>query len=201
MKTAPARWDSFDAQGRARRFLSLHPGSEGNYGFMLTAVDAELTPSTGVDLFRIKIWDKDNSDVIVYDNQMGDADDADPTTVLGGGSIVIHKDMFPEMEGKRGRTCRCLCTSRGCSLHQLSRLRCTLGGAAGSIAARTDKRGSRPLGCRLMLALTASRQAEMKSESLCISAHPEGRYRSKHRPPVSLDWLMKVRISYPAWVE
>jgi hypothetical protein len=27
----------------------------------------------------------------VYDNQMGAADDSDPTTTLGGGSIVIHK--------------------------------------------------------------------------------------------------------------
>jgi len=30
----------------------------GEYGFMLTATDAELTPSTEVDLFRIKIWDR-----------------------------------------------------------------------------------------------------------------------------------------------
>jgi hypothetical protein len=44
-----------------------------------------------VDRFRIKIWDKDNGDAIVYDNQMDAADDADPTTVIGGGSIVIHK--------------------------------------------------------------------------------------------------------------
>jgi hypothetical protein len=62
----------------------------GNYGFMLSAIDAELTPSTDVDLFRIKIWDKDNGDAIVYDNQMDALDDADPTTAIGGGSIVIH---------------------------------------------------------------------------------------------------------------
>jgi len=58
---------------------------------MLSAIDEKLTPSTDVDLFRIKIWDKENDDVIVYDNQMGDADDADPATEIGGGSIVIHK--------------------------------------------------------------------------------------------------------------
>jgi PKD repeat protein len=63
----------------------------GNYGFMLSAIDAELTPSTDVDLFRIKIWDKEDDDTIVYDNQMGDADDADPATAIGGGSIVIHE--------------------------------------------------------------------------------------------------------------
>jgi len=63
---------------------------EGNYGFMLTAVDAELTPSTDVDLFRIKIWDK-ATDAIVYDNEVGVSEDAAPSTVIGGGSIVIHK--------------------------------------------------------------------------------------------------------------
>lgn len=64
---------------------------EGNYGFMLSAIDEKLTPSTDVDQFRIKIWDKDNDDAIVYDNEMGAKDDADPTAALGGGSIVIHK--------------------------------------------------------------------------------------------------------------
>ena len=63
----------------------------GNYGFMLSAIDANLTPSTDVDLFRIKIWDKDNADFVVYDNQMAAAEDDDPTTAIGGGSIVIHK--------------------------------------------------------------------------------------------------------------
>ncbi len=64
----------------------------GNYGFMLFAIDADLTPSTTIDLFRIKIWDRDNGDLVVYDNELGGADDADPTTAIGGGSIVIHKE-------------------------------------------------------------------------------------------------------------
>jgi hypothetical protein len=63
----------------------------GDYGFMLTAIDAELTPSTDADKFRIKIWDRRATDQVVYDNQMNATDDADPTTVLGGGAIVIHK--------------------------------------------------------------------------------------------------------------
>lgn len=62
----------------------------GNYGFMLSAIDEKLTPSTAVDLFRIKIWDKDDADAIIYDNQMNAADDDDPTTAIGGGNIVIH---------------------------------------------------------------------------------------------------------------
>ena len=44
-----------------------------------------------MDKFRIKIWDKNNGDAIVYDNEIGGLDDADPTTVIGGGSIVIHR--------------------------------------------------------------------------------------------------------------
>jgi hypothetical protein len=31
---------------------------EGEYGFILTAIDADLTPSTDIDKFRIKIRDK-----------------------------------------------------------------------------------------------------------------------------------------------
>ena len=57
---------------------------------MLSAADEKLTPSTDVDLFRIKIWDKDYDDDIVYDNQMNDAGGADPTTAIEGGAIVIH---------------------------------------------------------------------------------------------------------------
>ena len=56
----------------------------GNYGFMLTAVDGSP------DTFRIKIWDKDNGDAVVYDNQLGADDDGFDATALGGGSIVVH---------------------------------------------------------------------------------------------------------------
>lgn len=64
---------------------------DGHYGFMLSAIDEKLTPSTDVDMFRIRIWDKDNGDAVVYDNNIGNDDDADPTTALGGGTIIIHK--------------------------------------------------------------------------------------------------------------
>ena len=59
----------------------------GAYSFLLTASDGDRTGSS--DRFRIKIWDK-NTSSIVYDNQMNASDTADPTTALGGGSIVIH---------------------------------------------------------------------------------------------------------------
>jgi len=64
----------------------------GNYGFMLSAVDSAINGGGDSDKFRIKIWDKDNNDITIYDNLLDAPDDAEPTTVLGGGSIVIHKD-------------------------------------------------------------------------------------------------------------
>ena len=62
----------------------------GNFGFMMFAIDAAHTPSTDIDLFRIKIWDKDAGDAVVYDNEIGSGDDAEPSTQIGGGSIKIH---------------------------------------------------------------------------------------------------------------
>lgn len=56
------------------------------YGFLLTAIDG--TQKGNPDAFRIKITDPGG--VVVYDNQMGSADDSDNATTLGGGSIVIH---------------------------------------------------------------------------------------------------------------
>ena len=58
--------------------------SLGNYAFMLAAID-------GIpDRFRIKIWDK-ASGVVIYDNQLGAGDNAEPTTAIQGGSITVHK--------------------------------------------------------------------------------------------------------------
>lgn len=61
----------------------------GSYGFILTAIDGQIRGGGGTDKFRIKIWDTSTGSV-VYDNQMGASDTADPSTVIGGGSIVIH---------------------------------------------------------------------------------------------------------------
>ena len=57
--------------------------SKGDYGFMLSAFDGTI------DKFRIKIWDKAN-DTIIYDNEIGKAEDSEPTTAIGSGSIIIH---------------------------------------------------------------------------------------------------------------
>ncbi len=63
----------------------------GNYGFMLSAIDGQISGGGAIDMFRIKIWDKVTGNII-YDNQTGASDLEDPTTVLGGGNIVIHKE-------------------------------------------------------------------------------------------------------------
>src|SRR3990170_8691144 len=59
----------------------------GNYGFMLTAIDGDLKGRGNSDMFRIKIWDKATG-MLIYDNQYGSSDAADPTTAIAGGSIV-----------------------------------------------------------------------------------------------------------------
>ncbi|MFZ5933040.1 MAG: PKD domain-containing protein [Patescibacteria group bacterium] len=62
----------------------------GDYAFMLTAVDGQIGGGGGVDRFRIKIWNKSTNEVI-YDNQMGESDDANATDAIEAGSIVIHQ--------------------------------------------------------------------------------------------------------------
>ncbi|UCF13358.1 MAG: hypothetical protein JSW06_03630 [Thermoplasmatales archaeon] len=59
---------------------------DGNYGFMIFVIDEKLTSSSDVDMFRIKIWDQDDNDSIVYDNNL-----EENGTELSGGQIVIHK--------------------------------------------------------------------------------------------------------------
>jgi hypothetical protein len=63
----------------------------GDYAFMVTVFDGDVTGGGKTDAVRIKVWDKANGGGVVYDNQLGAADGADPTTVISTGSIVIHK--------------------------------------------------------------------------------------------------------------
>jgi len=58
----------------------------GDYGFMLSAIDGQISGGGGVDKFRIKIWDK-GTDTVIYDNKQ----DGEDGTEIGGGQIVIHK--------------------------------------------------------------------------------------------------------------
>ena len=59
----------------------------GSYNFILTVIDGQRPGGGGVDRFRLKVWGPGG---VIYDNQMGDPDDAQASTALGGGSIVIH---------------------------------------------------------------------------------------------------------------
>ncbi len=62
----------------------------GDYRFILTAIDGQVSGGGGSDKFRIRIWNNVGGG-LVYDNQLSAPDDADLTTVIGGGSIVIHR--------------------------------------------------------------------------------------------------------------
>jgi predicted outer membrane repeat protein len=59
----------------------------GNYGFLVTALDGG---GQGADKFRLKIWDKNHNNAVVYDTQPGAPTTAAPTTALGGGRIQVH---------------------------------------------------------------------------------------------------------------
>lgn len=61
---------------------------QGNYSFMLTAIDGQMPGGGGTDRIRIRIWDATSG--IIYDNQAGALLDADATQAISG-SIVIHK--------------------------------------------------------------------------------------------------------------
>jgi len=75
------------ASARAQYKGSGSINGAGDYRFMLTAIDGQVSGGGGTDKFRMKIWG-DNGPI--YDNQLNAPDTNEPTTVLGGGSIVIH---------------------------------------------------------------------------------------------------------------
>jgi len=66
---------------------------EGEFNFMISAIDSGIveTDSFDIDRFRIKIWyEIDDIEYIVYDNALGSEED-EGMTEISGGSIVIHK--------------------------------------------------------------------------------------------------------------
>jgi hypothetical protein len=66
---------------------------QSGYSLLLTAIDAAVLRS-GTDAFRIKVWRTADDTQVIYDNQMGKAEDGSDATKLdgvsGNGSIVIH---------------------------------------------------------------------------------------------------------------
>lgn len=61
--------------------------NETGYKYLLTVIDGQAPKGGGVDKFRLKIWN-DRTGEVVFDNQVGDDDDADPTTPVGDGKSI-----------------------------------------------------------------------------------------------------------------
>ncbi len=59
------------------------------YKYLLTVIDGQAPKGGGVDRFRIKIWN-DKTGEVVFDNQKGAGDDADPTTPIGDGNSISY---------------------------------------------------------------------------------------------------------------
>ena len=63
----------------------------GTYYFLLSAIDGQINGGGGADKFRMKIWRLNGTvEEVIYDNQLNAELDAEPTTMLGGGSINIQ---------------------------------------------------------------------------------------------------------------
>ncbi len=83
----------------------------GDFGFMLTAVDGDLSTTKTDDLLRIKIWDK-SSGKVVYDNLLNGNQDGgnDPSLLTENsgtritGSIVIHQPVKSGTKSARETT-------------------------------------------------------------------------------------------------
>lgn len=88
-----------DAAGRAQYKGVGTINGTGDYGFLLTLYDAQASNKGGTDMIRIKIWDRNNGDALVYDTALGlaldlsaisDDPSSSPLQAIEGGSIVIH---------------------------------------------------------------------------------------------------------------
>jgi dipeptidyl aminopeptidase/acylaminoacyl peptidase len=82
--------DSLVVTGSRAQFKGVGTvNGRGAYAFMVTTTDGGKGGGSA-DKFRIKIWDQ-KTGATIYDNQLNASDTSDPTTVIGGGSIVIHR--------------------------------------------------------------------------------------------------------------
>jgi hypothetical protein len=66
--------------------------NSGSHQFVVVVIDGDAPGGNGIDRFRIKVFASGNSNEVIYDNEYGLAENADVSTTLGGGSIVIHKE-------------------------------------------------------------------------------------------------------------
>lgn len=89
------------AQFKGRGILIARPSQNAivltDAAFLVTAVDGQLPGGGGQDKFRIKITDKTTGQVL-YDNQLDSPDDADPTTVIESGDIIVQSALHLALE-------------------------------------------------------------------------------------------------------
>ncbi len=63
---------------------------QGDYGFLVAALDGQRAGGGGIDKLRFRIWNKQTG-AVVYDNGLGGPADAPPTTPLRSGAITISQ--------------------------------------------------------------------------------------------------------------
>jgi len=66
-------------------------GSLHHFGFAVTVKDGQVSGGDGIDTIRLRVWDMDHGDAVVYDSQAGDPVDADATTPVTKGQVKIKK--------------------------------------------------------------------------------------------------------------
>ncbi|HKR05928.1 MAG TPA: T9SS type A sorting domain-containing protein [Bacteroidia bacterium] len=87
----PTNWDYLSI---AQCYFAIFRGSgtvngTGNYGVLVAQTDKDRNPSNANHI-RIKIWNKNAGNAVVFDTQPGDPDNALPVTPMGNGTIKIH---------------------------------------------------------------------------------------------------------------
>jgi hypothetical protein len=152
----------------------------GSYQFMISAIDGQVSGGGGADLFRIKIWEK-STGTVVYDNQAGSDDNAQPATALGGGSIVIHQPSGG-IKPKVSETITVAGSPISITLFpnpvsQVLQVRWLNASAGQTILQVTDAQG------RVVLSRSAMRGKGWQTESVMVGHLPGGFYQLTLRQP------------------
>jgi hypothetical protein len=89
----PMSWEYLSI---ANCYFAIFKGSgtvngTGNYGVLVAQTDKDRNPSNNNNI-RIKVWNKNAGNAVVFDTQPGDPDNALPVTPLANGTVKIHTD-------------------------------------------------------------------------------------------------------------